>query len=359
LAQQVKEKVLADERVKHQSELLKVRNEVQEQVGKKIKSEFELTVKKLQAAELDERERNKKFQDQILDLGGELRKARQEREDAKIEAQKKLAQEEEKIRQSATKKAQEENQLKNAERDKQFQDVLKVNEDLKRKLQQGSQQTQGEVLELELEDILKKEFPNDIIKEVKKGQRGADVVQEVIDKQGRNCGAILWESKNAKWSQSWLSKLKEDQRSAKAHLAVLLVSNPPEDIKTFTYREGVWIATRKMIVPLALVLRFDLVHINHERVGNVGKTKKAEVLYKYITSVEFKHRMEAIAEAFGSFQDEMEREKRWFQTKWARQEKQLRKVIDNTHGMYGDLQGVIGRSLPDIKTLELESGEVA
>ena len=112
-----------------------------------------------------------------------------------------------------------------------------------------------------------------------------------------------------------------------------------------------------MAMPLALALRYNLVSVNFEKLANTGKSEKMEDLYTYITSIEFKQRIEAIGEAFGSMQEEVEREKRWFQTKWARQEKQLRRVIDNTHGMYGDLQGVV-RSLPDLKTLELTDGTI-
>jgi len=356
LAQQIEEQVLTTERAKHQLELEKVKKQAQKTAIQKAQSDFELTIKKLQESESDEKQRNKKFQDQILELTKELRKARQEREEAKIEMQKKLAKEEEKIRQNAEKKAHEEHQLKIAEKEKQLRDALKANESLRRKLEQGSQQTQGEVLELELEEILKREFPTDNIKEVKKGQRGADVIQEVIDKRGRNCGTILWESKNAQWSNLWINKLKEDQRQAKADLAVLLVSNPPEGLKTFEYKNGVWIAVRKMISPLALALRFDMVRLNHEKLINVGKNEKAQVLYQYINSIEFKHRIEAIVEAFTDMQTEMEREKRWFNTKWARQEKQIRRIVDHTHGMYGELQDVVGKSLPEITTFQLKTG---
>lgn len=357
LTQQIEEQVLTTERAKHRTELEKAIKETEEKAVSKAKSELELVIRKLQESESDEKERNKKFQDQILELTKELRKARQERDDTKIDMQKELLEKEEKIRQEAEKKAQEEQQLKIAEKDKQLNDALKTNEELRRKLQQGSQQTQGEVLELELEEILRKEFPQDNIREVKKGQRGADIIEEVIDKRGKNCGIILWESKNAQWSNSWIGKLKEDQRQIKAHLAVLVATIVPEEIKTFNYKDGVWITTRKMIVPLALALRFDLVRINYEKLANVGKNEKMEVLYRYVTSLEFKQRIEAIVEAFSELQEEVEREKRWFQTKWARQDKQLRKLIDHTQGMYGDLQSVIGKSLPAIKTLQLESGE--
>jgi len=137
-------------------------------------------------------------------------------------------------------------------------------EDLKAKIQKGSQQTQGEVLEIEIEESLKREFPGDKISEVKKGQRGADVSQEVYDRLGRRCGLILWESKNAEWSNQWIAKLREDQRQAKADISVLVSVNLPEGIESFAYKDGVWLASWKNFIPLAWALRYNLVSLYHE-----------------------------------------------------------------------------------------------
>lgn len=357
LSHQIEEQVLASLESKHKIDLEDAKRQAKEEAGKKALEQFELQLRNLEKEKDEERERNKKLTQQIDELLKETRNLRRKDEERDLEMKKKLLEEEEKIRNEARKKAEEDHELKDSEKDKKLVDALKQIEDLKTRMQQGSQQTQGEILELEIEEILRREFLTDSIEGVKKGQRGGDILQKVIDKKGKDCGIILWESKNAQWSNQWITKLKEDQRQAKAHLAVLVVSNPPEKLETFVYRDGVWIVVRKMVVPLALALRFDLVRLNYEKLSSVGKNEKMEILYQYITSMEFTHRIEAIVEAFGSLQDEMEREKRWFQTKWARQEKQLRKVIDHTQGMYGDLQGVVGKSLPDIKTLQLESGE--
>ena len=327
-----------------------------ENAVKKANSENEILINRLRKDSDEEKERNTRLLKQLEDLSFEIRKLRRKDEERELEMKRKIADEEEKIREDARKKALEDHDLKDREKDKKLTDALKQIEDLKARIQQGSQQTQGEVLELELEEILKNEFPQDTIEEVKKGQRGADIIQRVFDKKGNNCGKILWESKNAKWDNNWIFKLKDNQREANSDLAVLVVSNPPDGLENFKYNNGVWIVIRNMVVPLALALRFDLVRVNYEKLANVGKHEKTEILFKYITSTEFRHRIEAIVETFGQLQDETEREKRWFQTKWARQEKQLRKVIDHTQGMYGDLQGVIGRSLPDIKPMQLDEG---
>jgi len=341
LTHQLEEQITASIEAKNKTQLAEYKKEIEKKAIRDID---------------EERQRNKKLAKQVDELLDEIRALRRKDEERELEMKKKLLQEEEKIRAEASKKAEEEHRLKDSEKDKKLSDALKQVEELKSKIEQGSQQTQGEALELELEERLAAEFPMDKISEVKKGQRGADVVQEVVDKLGRSCGTILWESKNAKWSESWIGKLREDQRAAKADLAVLVSVNLPESVDSFSYINGVWVVGANYYLPLALALRFNLVSLHHEKQNQDGQEEKMQILYQYLTGAEFRHRVEAIVEAFGIMQNELEREKRWFNTKWARQEKEIRKVIDNTHGMYGDLQGVIGRSLPEIKTLELEDG---
>lgn len=299
-------------------------------------------------------EERKKARLEINKYLDEIKILREKDETREIEMKKRLLIETEKIKDEERRKLEEEHKLKDLENFKKLQDVLKANEELKRKLEQGSQQSQGESLELTLEEQLKKEFPADLISEVKKGVRGADIVQNVIDKLGRNCGTIIWESKNAKWSESWISKLKEDQRQAKADLAVLVSVNLSEDLnkKGMGFKNGIWICKPANFILLAMSLRFNLVNIYHEKQNGLNVDEKMKVLYQYLTGNEFKHRVEGIVESFSVLQEDIEREKRWFSAKWARQEKEIRKVIDHTHGMYGDLQGVTGRALPEIKSIE-------
>ncbi len=352
LEHQISEQTLAVEREKHAKEVEEVKRSAQETALMKAKSEIEVQMKSLQDAADEAKERNRKLMDELTDLTKALRTAKQEKDEAKLEMEKKLLAEEDRIRTESRKKTEDEHRLKDAEKDKKLQEALRVNEELRQKLEQGSQQTQGEVLELELESLLRREFPEDRISEVKKGERGADINEIVVDKLGRDCGVILWETKNAQWSEAWVKKLKEDQRNAHAQLCVLVSKHVPEDINTFAYRDGVWVTTPAAALGLALALRFDLIHVYHERVASTGKNEKMEVLYQYLRSVEFSHRIEAIVEAFNNMQEDLEKEKRWFGLKWARQEKELRKIIDNTHGVYGELQAVTGRELQEIKLLE-------
>ncbi len=352
LQHKIKEEALLAEKTKHQKEIAEVKERTEKEIMSKLQDSFDSQIKNLQKEKQEEKDRNSKLLKQLEDLNDELRKLRRKDEERDLEMKKKLLDEEEKIKIETRKSFTEEHELKDREKDKIIDDLKKSLIEAQKKAQRSSQQLQGEVLELKLEEMLKRYFSEDKIEEIKKGQRGADTKQVVIDKKGRECGTILWESKNAKWSSSWIKKLREDQRTAKAQLGVLVGTDLPDDIETYVYREGVWIANPKMIIALSTALRFDLIHLHNEKLLNVGKNEKMEILFQYLTGTEFQHRIEAIVEAFTNLQQETEREKRWFQTKWARQEKEIRKIIDNTHGMYGDFQAVTGRALGQIKYLE-------
>lgn len=352
LTHQMEEKLIASLELKHKNDLEEVRKLTEQNAEKNAKEQFETQVSKMHKENEEERERNKKLNGQMSELLDQIKALRIKDEERDVEMKRKMLEDSEKIRQETRKQADEENQLNNLKKDKQLSDALKRVEELKNQMQQGSQQTQGEVMELELERLLKNEFPQDFIDEVKKGERGADIVHRVVDKLGRNSGIILWETKNAQWQNSWISKLKDDQRAKKANLSVLVTVNKPEDLETFIYKDGVWLTTWKFVIPLALALRFNLVSINHERSLNEGRNEKKEILFRYFTGTEFKQRVEAMTESFSGLQDEIEKEKRWFAAKWGRQEKEIRQVLDHIHGMYGDLQGIVGSSLPQLASLE-------
>lgn len=324
-----------------------------------VRRDLELQMKDRENETEELKKQNRELQNQILELTKMLRQLKIDRDNDRLENQKKLFAEEEKIRTEAKTKAEEENHLKILEKEKQLNDALKVNDELKRKLQQGSMQNQGEVLELEIEDILKNEFPVDELKPIAKGIRGGDVLQIVHDPNGRPCGSILWEIKQTKnWTEGWITKLKEDQRNIKAELAVIVTEALPTEIKNFGPKNGLWVTKRSEVIGLAHALRMNLIWVFRTKLASTGKNEKMESLYSYINSTEFSQRIEAIVDSFKSLQDDIEKEKRWFTGKWAKQEKNIRTVVDQTFGLHGDLQGIVGKTLAPIKSLELESGEV-
>ena len=288
-----------------------------------------------------------------------LRKEKIKLEEAKqvfeLEKLRQLEEAKSSIIEEAGKKAAEEQQYVVAQLKKQLTDAIKAKDDLARKLEQGSQKTQGEVLELELEELLKSEFPDDEIKPVPTGVTGADIIQKIINRSGRACGQIIWETKKTKsWNNQWIQKLKDDQRAIKADVAVIVSFALPEEVKGFAFNDGVWICGPKLTTALATALRMNLESIAREKSMSVGKNEKMEFLYSYLTGVEFKQRVEAIIEAFTSMDAGLKKERMAYEKIWAEREKQIKKVISNTVGMYGDLNGLI--ALPQIKMLELDQG---
>ncbi len=351
---QVEKEIVEKEREKHKIELESLKKEILNDASKKVKVQFELQLKQAAQEAQAKEEQNKKLLEQLTNLTIQLRVSKKEKDEAKLEMQKKLMEEEEKIRVDAQKKAEESLHLKMLEKDKKLADALKANEEMSRKLQQGSQQTQGEVFELEFEEKLKAAFPNDKIKPVEKGVRGADIIQEVWDSRGNYNGKILWELKNTKtpWKEEWITTLKNNQRMIHADDAVIISEVMPKEQKNAGFRNGVWIAKQNFALGIASALRAKLIQIFYIKSSVKGKEDNKEKLYNYVFGVEYKHRVEAIVEAFNGMQIEVEKEKRYFANKWARDEKNIRQVIDSTYGMHGDMKGIVGNTLPQIKGLD-------
>jgi len=350
---QIEKEIVEKEQEKHKLELENLRKTTLELAAKKVEKQFELQLKQAKEEAIAKEEQNKKLLEQLTQLTIQLRESKKEKDEAKLQMQKKLMEEEDKIKLEERKKVEEENRSKVLGLQKQLLDVSKANDELRRKINQGSQQTQGEAFELEFEKILKHEFPNDQISEVAKGAKGGDIVQEVYDRNGNNCGKILWEIKNTKtWSELWVNKLKSDQRTAVADYAVLISEVLPDRIDSARFYKNIWVTKRSFVIGLACALRLNLIQISMAKRAMDGRKSKSDLLFSYLSGTEFRLRVEAIIDAFTNMQQEIEKEKRYFSNKWARDESNIRQVIDNTYGMHGDLKAIVGQSLPQIKGLE-------
>jgi hypothetical protein len=258
-------------------------------------------------------------------------------------------------RDKARKEAEEELKLKVMEKDQTITAMQKQIEDLRRRAEQGSQQLQGEVQEMELEALLTAKFPRDTIQPVPKGEFGGDVLHRVIGPLNQVCGTILWECKRTKsWSDGWLPKLREDQRAAKAEIAVIISQALPKEVETFGLIDGVWIADPKIALPLALSLRQTLIEVASARQASEGQQTKMEMVYSYLTGPRFRQRVQAIVEAFSSMKEDLDREKKAIIRQWAKREEQIDRVMQATVGMYGDLQGIAGKTLQEIEGLEFQ-----
>lgn len=353
LSHRLQEKYQKFYKIRLEEEKVKIEQSIKEEMSLKIKKEMELELhdKANEAKELSDQ--NTSLKTQLLDLNKLIRQLRSENDIKRVEMEKKMSDEQQRIRLEEKRRIDEEYKLKIFEKDKKLSDALVMVEEYKRKLEQGSQQLQGELLELKVEEILKREFFQDEINEVPKGITGADVIQVVKSDLGRICGTIVWELKRTRaWSDSWITKLKEDQRSVKADIAVIVSETLPDNISRFGLKEGVWVCGLDSIIGLATAIRMNLLNIATVKLSTAGKTEKKEILWSYLTGVEFRGRVDAIFEAYTHLQSDIEVEKRWFAKKWAKQEKNIRMVIDNILGMHGDLQAIVGKVLPEMKKVE-------
>ncbi len=335
-----------------------VRNEAERKAKKKAEEVTKLELEDLKA---QVEEKNGKIiagQKQELELRKRQRELEDKEKDLELEMVRKIDGEKVKIQEETHKILEDQHRLKDAEKNKQLEGMRKQIDDLKHKAEQGSQKIQGEVLELEIEKMLKEEFPFDKIEPVSSGIKGADVIQIVNTQAGKLCGKILWETKRGRnWSDRWLKKLKDDQRDAKADIAVIVSEVLPTGLTQFRVIEGVWVTSIASAQSLALALRVVLTQAAREKKLQAGKEEKMELVYSYLTGPEFRNRVEAIVESFVGMKEDLDREKRAINKIWEKREKQIERVVMNIGGMQGDIEGVAGMVLPKVEILELPGAE--
>jgi hypothetical protein len=355
---------------------LSLNEQVAQQVSKQLQTERQRVIeeesrkaKQAAAAELDNKSRELAELNQVLKIRdaklaeaqqaqAELIKKQRELDDAKREleltVEKRVQTSLNEVRTQAKREAEEGLKLRVMEKDQTILAMQQKIEELKQKAEQGSQQLQGEVQELELENLLRSKFPFDSIEPVAKGEFGGDLVQRVNGAAGNAAGSILWESKRTKnWSDGWLVKLREDQRNAKAELAVLVSHALPKGIVSFDVIDGVWVCHPRTALPVATILRHTLMEIGMTRLAAEGQHGKTEMVYQYLTGPRFKQRVEAIVEAFSTMQEDLDKERKAIMKQWAKRQAQIERVMNATVGMYGDLQGIAGKSFQEIEGLEI------
>ncbi len=362
LKHQIEEQVLASERLIHKQELEKLKKDTEERIRQKVAEEMEMRIKDAENEKKELRTQNKIQQEQLLELNRLMRELKNKDEQRQLEMEKKLLAASDKIKEEIGKQYTQEYRLKELEKDKKIADMEKLVEELKRKAQQGSMQSQGEVMELDLEFILKNSFPEDEVAAVGKGVTGADIRQMVKSPRGVLCGVILWECKRTKaWSDEWLTKLKSDLRAERANVPIIVSQTLPKEAKNgMGIKEGVWVTNYSLILPLALLIRNNLLDVTRQKVIAANRGEKSQMLYSFITSHEFIQQVEALVEVYREMQNQITRERMVFEKNWKQRDAQIRRLFISTAGMFGSIQGIVGSSMPQVKgfdLLELEDGK--
>ncbi|CAI2768973.1 DUF2130 domain-containing protein [Flavobacterium collinsii] len=335
------------------------RKVAEKEITQKLKTKLEEENKdRLLLMEKELSEKSEKLRE-LNKMEGEIAKLQREKlemkETIEAEAQKQLnatlVLERDKIR----KQEEEKNELKIKEYQKQSDDQKKLIEEMKRKQEQGSMQLQGEVMELAIEEWLASNFPLDTIDEIKKGANGADCLQVVNTREVQNCGSIYYESKRTKAFQpAWIEKFKNDIRTKRANIGVLVTEVMPAGMDRMGMRDGIWICTYEEFKGLSAVLRQSLIQVSQAVQAQENKGDKMSMLYDFLTSNEFRLQVEGIVEGFTQMQSDLDSEKRAMQRIWKQREKQIEKVVHNTLGMYGSIRGIAGNAVQTVRALELD-----
>ena len=354
-AQQEAELRIAKERQIAKRELDKALQSTELEV-EKAKQDTELETERLRREAAASKESEKQLRKQLSDLLDELSKARKASDDAALSARRELLEKEKGIREEAAQKASEDFNTKIREQEETINRLREQLTTAKQVAEQGSQQMQGEILELDVEDALRSSFPTDTVDEVKKGERGADVRHVVNEQFYMNCGLILWECKNAKTFQaSWLSKLKDELADEKAQFGVI-VFNPTDgggdDFKQLS--DNIWLVKPRYVIMLATLLREAIIRVFAANRAAEGKDVKVELIYNYLTGGEFSNRIRYILESYDEMARQLDTEKKQAQKRWAAQEKILQKITNSLYGMSGDLQGIAGREIIALPALDDE-----
>jgi hypothetical protein len=350
---QIEEQITESLKTTHERELLEASKKAEAKALQKITEEMELQIKNTENEKDELRLQKQKLQEELLQKQKIERELKEKMESVELDMQKRLNEEIEKLREEAAKSVGEKHRVEMLEYEKKINDYKKMLDEANYKLSQKSQQLQGEVFELDLEKDLKEAFIYDEISEVGKGVQGADIIQKVKGQSGRVAGIILWETKRAKWSPSWLPKLREDGRKAGASVTILVSDNLPKEVKNFSLSDGIVITSHECALSIAALIRRSVLQIAVAKDTASNKDEKLEMLYEYLQSEAFRHRFEAFAEGIKEMQSDLDYERRAMERIWKKRETQIKRISINASRMYGELQGVMGNSLPEIKTFEL------
>ncbi|RZK11061.1 MAG: DUF2130 domain-containing protein [Flavobacterium sp.] len=346
--------------LKLEQERKQLKSSLEENMRKSITADFENQLQLLKSANNDSEEKlrlARKKELEFLQLEQQLKNKEAELE---ITLQKKLQVERTQLseqiqKQEAEKSSLEKNELllKLKEKEVQLEEQKKLAEEMRRRAEQSSMQRQGEAQELLLEAILKESFPFDLIDEVGKGVEGADCIQIVRNASGKECGKIIYESKRTKgWSSNWIDKLKNDMRSRGADIAILVTQTFPKDMERFGQKDGIWICSFAEAASVASILRHGVITAYEIQCAEENKGDKMQLLYNYLTGVEFKGQVEAIAEGFIAMRNSITKERMQMEKLWKEREKQLEKVLISTSGLYGSVKGIAGASVGNIPLLD-------
>lgn len=359
----IREEILKEVNRKAEEWKKKKEKELEETLRKNLSSDFETKLRLLEQNNKDNEEKLKSARQKEADFLRKEQELKNREAEIDITVQKQLQIDREKLTQDIRRIEEQkiaaketEYQLKIKELEKQRDDQKKLADEMKRKAEQGSMQTQGEVQELLLEDLLRTAFPFDLVKEVGKGVRGADCIQTVRNNFGQECGKIIFESKRTEnFAGEWIEKLKIDMHNQSADIAVIVTKTLPKDMSQFGEKEGVYICSFNEVKSLVVVLRNAILKVAETKNIQENKGDKMNAIYNYVTGQEFRRSLQMMRENFRNLQMQLDKEKEDFEKNWQRKRKMIQTIIDNSSHVSGSIEGISGTEV-DLNLLENSAG---
>jgi len=331
-------------------EKTRLKDNLEENLRKSITADFETKLQMLEGNAKDNAEKLRLAREKELEFLRREEGLKVKEEEMELAFQRKMQEQRNELVEQIRKQEAEKNSIKDTEHqlrlkelEKQLDDQKKLAEEMKRKAEQGSMQLQGEVQELILEELLRTNYPFDLIEEVGKGVRGADCVQVVRNQFGQECGKIIYESKRTKdFGGDWIEKLKKDMRSMGIDVAVIVSQCYPKGMDCFGQRDGVWICSFEEVNAVAYVLREGILRLAGAVKSQENRGEKMHMLYDYLMGAEFSEQWKAIREGFMSMKLSIQRERDAMERLWKAREKQLEKVLLNATHIRGSIEGIAG-----------------
>lgn len=346
--------VLADKDAELEAAVNKARTEIATAAEAKASEKVATELRDLSSQLEEQAERRREAEERELVLLKEKRALQEEREALELKVERQLEEERAELSATIAERVEESYRLKLREKNLTLEQMGKRIDELQAAADQKRSGLQGEVLEREIEDVLREAFPADAIDPVKTGKRGADVLQRVRSGRGSDCGTILWESKNAKhWSSGWVEKLRSDQQAEKADVAIIVTAALPEGVNRIAFVGGVWVCDFASAVALATALRQALVAIAQARIVDTNRAQALGEVYEYLCGQEFQHRITNTVTAALAMKEDLDGERRTSDRLFAKREKQIEILLRNSAGMYGELQAIVGGALRPVAALEL------
>jgi hypothetical protein len=344
---------MIDWQKKKEEEFEKNKASIEAAAQKKASEELSVKLRSMEEEASLKNAQLKELQTKELGLLRDKAALEEKQKNIEVELEKRFLEKRKEIEDSTIKREQELFDMKMKEKETQLDGMKRTIDELRRKSEQGSMQTQGESAEVLLEEILKEYFPFDVIEEVGKGIEGADCIQVIRNNIGKECGKIIYESKRTKnWSNSWIDKLKADMRNSGADVAVLVTQVYPKDMERFGEKEGIWLCSFNEVGSIAHLLRNGIIKVYDIQKSQENRGDKMHMLYDYLTGNEFRGQIEAIVEGFVAMKQSIIKERIQMEKIWKEREKQLEKVLISTSGMYGSVKGIAGASINDIPLLD-------